>query len=406
MSEYTKYAAVILDAALDKTLDYGIPDSLLGTIRRGVCVEVPVRGRQRKGYVFDLKDKPHFHRVLPISRILIDEELISDELFKLALWIARYYHVPIVQILKIMLPVSIRKNIQPKQQLFVMRSQTKEQLRGHCEVIRLKFPAQAAVIDEMLQVKKEISLSELLEKTKGSRSPIDSLVKKGYLLMNSMRLDRSPLVNEQYFLTKPKTLNGNQSLALAKINDSLEQRRFEAHLLHGVTGSGKTEVYLQAISKALSLGQRVIMLVPEISLTEQTIERFRSRFEEHLAILHHRISHGERFEAWHQIRRGEAQIVIGARSAIFSPVPNLGLIIIDEEHEQSYKQSEESPCYHARDVAVMRGKMTNSTVVLGSATPSLESYYNAQTGKYTLSTLSQRADAASLAKVHIVDMQK
>ena len=406
MPEYTKYAAVILDAALDKTLDYAIPNSLLDQVKRGVCVEVPLRGHQRKGYIFELKDKPDFERVLPISRIVINEALISEELFRLAIWIARYYHVPIPQTLKLMLPVSIRKNIQPRQQLFVTRNQTKEQLREYCEKIRIKFPAQAAVIDEMLLVKKGILLSEILEKTQGSRSPIDSLVKKGYLLINRVLFDCSPLVNEQYFLTKPKTLNNSQNHALAKINDSLEHRRFETHLLHGITGSGKTEVYLQAIDKALSLGQSVIMLVPEISLTQQTIERFRSRFEQRLAILHHRISHGERFETWHQIRRGEAHIVIGARSAIFSPLSNLGLIIIDEEHEQSYKQSEETPCYHARDVAVMRGKMNQATVILGSATPSLESYFNAQAGKYTLSTLAYRPDASSQPKVTIIDMKQ
>jgi primosomal protein N' (replication factor Y) len=404
--EFSKYAAVILDAAIDKILDYGIPDSLLGQIKKGVCVEVPVRGHPRKGYVFSVKDKPYFQRVLPIFRVLNNEELISEELFKLAVWVANYYHVPITQTLKLMLPISIRKNIQPKQQLYVMRNQTKEHLRKYCETLRLKLPAQAAVIDEMLQVKKGILLSELLEKTKGSRSPIDSLVKKGYLLMHNMRFDCSPLVNEKYFLNKPKILNGSQGLALAKINNSLENRSFETHLLHGVTGSGKTEVYLQAIDKALSLGQGVIMLVPEISLTEQTIERFRSRFEERLAILHYRISHGERFETWHQIRRGERRIVIGARSAIFSPVPNLGLIIIDEEHEQTYKQNEESPCYNARDVAVMRGKINHATVVLGSATPSLESYFNTQIGKYTLSTLSHRPDASLQPKVTLVDMKE
>ena len=156
-------------------------------------------------------------------------------------------------------------------------------------------------------------------------------------------------------------------------------KHFETHLLFGVTGSGKTEVYLQAIDKALKADKGTIMLVPEISLTAQTIERFRSRFKEKIAILHHRLSQGERNDEWHHIRRGKAKIVIGARSAIFSPVVNLGLIIVDEEHEQSYKQNDLSPCYQARDVAVMRGKLTQSTVILGSATPSLESYYNAQT---------------------------
>ena len=169
----------------------------------------------------------------------------------------------------------------------------------------------------------------------------------------------------------------------------------KTHLLFGITGSGKTEIYLQAIDKALELGKGTIMLVPEISLTGQTIERFRSRFEGKIAVLHHRLSQGERFDEWERIRRGDAQIVIGARSAVFSPVKNFALLIVDEEHDSSYKQTDESPCYHARDVAVMRGKMANAAVILGSATPSLESYYNAKEDKYVFSPLRLRADAAS-----------
>jgi primosomal protein N' (replication factor Y) len=177
-------------------------------------------------------------------------------------------------------------------------------------------------------------------------------------------------------------------------------------LLHGVTGSGKTEIYLQAIDTALKLNKGTIMLVPEISLTQQTIQRFKSRFAEKIAILHHRLSAGERRDEWHKIRDGQAKIVVGARSAIFSPVDNLGLIIVDEEHEQSYKQNDLSPSYQARDVAVMRGKLSESVVVLGSATPSLESYYNALNGKYVLSILHKRADIATLPDVKIVDMRK
>ncbi len=165
-------------------------------------------------------------------------------------------------------------------------------------------------------------------------------------------------------------------------------------------------MYIQAIDHALKLGKGTIMLVPEISLTAQTIQRFRSRFHEKIAILHSRLSHGERNDEWHKIRQGDAKIVIGARSALFSPVKDLGLIIVDEEHEQSYKQQDDAPSYQGRDVAVMRGKLSHSTVILGSATPSLESYYNAQKGKYILSVLTQRAEAASMPTVQIVDMKK
>ncbi|MBA3958303.1 MAG: primosomal protein N' [Parachlamydiaceae bacterium] len=402
---FPKYASVVLDLAIDKALDYGIPADMLAEAQCGTHVEIPVRGRLFPGYIIAIKDQPDFSPVKPIARILT-KELIPPSIFNLALWMAKYYCTPLRQVLKMMLPSSIRGNMQHKQQLFVMRAKTREELSELCVSLRNKSPAQAAVLDVMLQVSKGILLTELLEKTGGSRSPVDSLATKGALLVDIVRIDRSPLVDAEYLPTKPKTLNPDQAEALKKVIASLEQQRFDTHLLFGITGSGKTEVYLQAIEATLKRGKGVIMLVPEIALTTQTIERFRSRFEGLIAILHYRLSQGERCDEWHKIHRGEARIVIGARSAIFSPVNNLGLIIVDEEHETSYKQSDEMPCYHARDVAVMRAKQENCAVILGSATPSLESYYNAQNGKYILSMLHSRADAASLPKVTIVDMKK
>jgi primosomal protein N' (replication factor Y) len=404
-SSFAKYAAIVLDVSIDKWLDYGLSSDQIVHAKRGIRVEVPVRGRLCQGYIMEIKEKTEVPHVKGIARILSETDLITEELFELALWMSRYYCAPLRQVFKAILPAIVRKETKHKQQWFVMRGKTREQLKTLCEQIRGKHPAQAEVLDVMLKVKKGILLSELLEKTQGSRSPIDTLAKKGYLILDIVRVNRSPLINEQYFQTKPKQLNEEQDAALKKMTATLQENRFETHLLHGVTGSGKTEVYLQAIDKALSLHRGVIMLVPEISLTAQTIERFRSRFEGKIAILHHQLSAGERFDEWHKIRRGEAEIVIGARSAIFSPVQNLGLIIVDEEHEHSYKQSEEAPCYHARDVAVMRGKMSEAAVILGSATPSLESYYNASTGKYTLSPLLKRADAAHLPTFTIIDMK-
>lgn len=213
------------------------------------------------------------------------------------------------------------------------------------------------------------------------------------------------LDEDEFFSTQPKTLNPEQIESLKSINENLHASRFATHLLYGVTGSGKTEVYLQAIQETLSLGKSALLLVPEIALTAQTIERFRARFGIKLAILHHRRSLGERTAAWEGLKSGEIKIAIGARSAVFSPIRNLGLIIIDEEHDSSYKQSEE-PAYHARDVAVMRGKMEQAVVVLGSATPSLESFYNAETGKYKLNVLSQRAASAKLPKMRIIDLKR
>lgn len=404
-AHFDKFASIILDVSIDKYLDYGIPAEYIPAIKRGMRVEVPVKGKLRTGYVYSIKDHADYPKVKPIARIISETELINDELFELSLWMAKYYCAPMRDILQMILPAIVRKEAKHKEQLFVMRAQTREQLKAHCEKIRNTHSAQADVLDVMLKVKKGILLSELLHETQGSRSPVDTLTKHGFLIVDVVRVDRSPLVNEEYFQTKPKVLNEEQSIALANIVKSLGDNRFESHLLYGVTGSGKTEVYLQAIDFALKQGKGAIMLVPEISLTAQTIERFRSRFEGKIAILHHRLSQGERFDEWHKIRRGDSQIVIGARSAVFSPVSNLGLIIVDEEHESSYKQSESPPCYHAREVAVMRGKLTNGTVILGTATPSLESFHNATLGKYTLNCLNKRADAASIPKFSIVDMK-
>ena len=229
--------------------------------------------------------------------------------------------------------------------------------------------------------------------------------------------------------TQPLPLNPAQATALEKIKGDQDVRRSEdqkpwkpevrpptsdppssVFLLHGVTGSGKTEVYLQALAHALEQGKGAIVLVPEISLTPQTVERFKARFSSGklqtlVAVLHSHLSAGERHDEWHKIRQGRARIVIGARSAIFAPVEPLGLIIVDEEHEHTYKQ-EEAPRYHARDVAIMRGQMENAVVVLGSATPSLESYYNCKKGKYTLLELPERVDNQKMPHVRVVDMRQ
>jgi primosomal protein N' (replication factor Y) len=403
---FVKYASVILELAIDKTLDYGITTQMLPHIRKGMLVEVKVRGTKRRAYIFDIKDKAEVAKVNGIENILYEEEVITEELFELALWMAKYYHTPLSSIIKSFLPGSIRKQIEPKQQLFITRVKSKEELKNHCIEIRNTFAHQALVLDFFLKASKGVFLSELLQELDISRSPIDTLVKKGYLKFEEVMIGKSPLMHEEYFQTKPKKLNSEQQEALEKIYHTLDLNTFQTHLIFGVTGSGKTEVYMQAISKALALGKSALMLVPEIALTTQTVERFRSRFPQDIAILHHRLSEGERYSEWHKIRAGQVKIVIGARSAVFCPLANLGLIIVDEEHENSYKQTDDNPHYHARDVAVMRGYLQKACVVLGSATPSLESFYNAQQKKYILSPLMNRAGKAQMPKVAIVDMKK
>ena len=403
---FVKYASIIPDLFIDKLFDYGLTEQLAQEARKGMRVEIPIRGQLRTGTIYEIKEQPSTPRVKPVHRLLIEAGSLTDELFELAVWMSEYYCTPLRDVFQILLPSAVCKEGGHKQQLFAMRSKSREQLKEVCEQIRNKAPSQAAVLDLMLLAKKGMLLSELLEKSQCSRNAVDALVKKGLLSLETLRIDRSPLEQEEFFQTLPKTLNADQAAALDKIAASIEAGRFDTHLIHGITGSGKTEVYLQAIDRTLKLNKGAIMLVPEISLTAQTIERFRSRFEGKIAVFHHRLGEGERYDEWHKIRRGEARIAIGARSAVFTPMQNLGLIIVDEEHENSYKQHESMPCYHARDIAVMRGKITNSTVILGSATPSLESYYNGIKGKYTLSLLHSRPDSASLPSFTIVDMRK
>lgn len=402
--KFSSYASVLLDIAVDRLLEYGIPDNL--SLKKGMRVEVPVKGKVQTGYVVDVYSTKTFESVQPIQSVVSDDIFIGEDLFQLAEWMSLYYATNLRIILQKMLPLSVRNNVSPKQQFYVTRKLSKNKLGSICKDLRGKHPSQAEILDVLLKTKKGIFLSELLEKSGTSRSPIQSLINKGYIHLESVSVNNSFIVNQDYFKTKAKKLNDEQHEALQKIIKTLSEKKFETHLLFGITGSGKTEIYLQAIEKALSENLGTIMLVPEISLTEQTIERFKARFDESLAILHHRLSNGEKYDEWHRIKRGEAKIVIGARSALFSPVQNLGLIIVDEEHDHAYKQTEQRPCYHARDVAVMRGKLTNSAVILGSATPSLESYYNALSGKYVLSKLSVRAQQASLPKIMIIDMKR
>lgn len=402
---FVKYASIVLELAIGKMLDYGVTEEQAPHIKKGMLVEVAVRGKLRRGFVFSLKEKSDIKKVLPIHQLLSDQEVIDEELFELALWISKYYFSPLSSVLKCMLPSSIRRQIEPKEQLYVTRRASKEECRQLCEELRRSHPMQSTILDEMMHVQKGILLTELLEKTGLSRSPVDTLCKKGILDFEKVKIGTSFLLEEEYFTTKAKKLNEEQTLALHNITTSLTEGTFQAHLLHGVTGSGKTEVYLQAINKALALGKGALMLIPEIALTAQTVERFRGRFQEKIAILHHRLSDGERFFEWNKIKSGTARIVIGARSAIFSPIQNLGLIIVDEEHEHTYKQTEDTPCYHARDVAVMRAYLQKATVVLGSATPSMESYFNVEQEKYKLSLLSKRAETSHMPQIQIIDMK-
>ncbi|HEV3269429.1 MAG TPA: primosomal protein N' [Candidatus Rhabdochlamydia sp.] len=396
--------SVILDQAINMTLDYKVCLELIGHVYVGSRVKVPLQGSTRLATVIEIKQTTSVKKLREIIELL-DTPVLPKDLVSLAKWMAHYYCCPLRKVLQVILPPSVRKDTGAKQQLFIKPLLDKSRLKELCESLRLTSHTQAEVVSTLLQAPKGLLLSELMEKARVSRSPIDTLIKKNILSSSLITIDRSKLLEWEFFRTKPKSLNSEQVKALESIKHSLNTNKFQTHLLYGVTGSGKTEVYLQAIQHALEQGKSIIFLVPEIALTSQTIERLRSRFLQKLAILHYQLSVGEKRDAWHNIAANSTPIVIGARSAVFSPACRLGLIIVDEEHESSYKQAEESPRYHARDIAVMRAKLNQATVILGSATPSLESYQNTFLDKYHLNTLSKRADKAHLPQIQIIDMR-
>jgi primosomal protein N' (replication factor Y) len=399
-------AEVALEKALDRLLDYAVPADLAEQAIPGAMVEVPLRGRTVKGFIVSIKTSSPYGQLQPILRLSGHQALLPPDLVELADWIGRYYCCSARRVMKQMLPAPVRKEVGAKEQLFVSRARTREALAQIAAELRRRHPSQATVLDAILKVEKGLLLTDLLERAGVSRSPVDSLVKAGHLSMRLLEIDRSPLEEAEYILSGPKKLHPQQAQALEAIEKSLHGRAYGVHLILGITGSGKTEVYLQAMDAALKQGRGVILMVPEIALTGQLVERFRARFPDRAAILHHRLSDGERHDQWQKLRRGEYQVAIGARSVIYAPVHNLGLIIVDEEHESSYKSTEEMPCVHARDLAIVRGKGCAAAVVLGSATPSLESMTNALQGRYQLHRMTQRAEANQLPSVRMIDMRE
>ncbi|MFP4502681.1 MAG: primosomal protein N' [Candidatus Hydrogenedentota bacterium] len=271
-------------------------------------------------------------------------------------------------------------------------------------VLARRAPKQAAVYFDLLHHDSECAATALYEKHRVNATVLRALEEKGLIAREEREYYRRPGSAPDTGAGTKHTLNDEQQAAYTAIVSAMTKRQFQAFLMKGITGSGKTEVYLQAIEAVLALGRQAIMLIPEISLTPQTVGRLQGRFGEAVAVLHSGLSGGERYDEWRRAQRGEVRIVVGARSAIFAPLPDVGLIIVDEEHDTSYKQAD-TPRYHARDVAIMRAKKSGAVCVLGSATPSIESYYNTQRGKSVLLTLEKRATNASLPKVQLVDMR-
>ena len=384
------YVSVAIDLALDRLFTYEVPVELLGRVCVGQLLRVPFHGRITRGFALALTETPPAFATKPVMAIEDESPFFSPALLKLVKWIASYTASPIEVVLKTAVPASVLKpSARPKELLFVEPTGSAAEITKH----------QSELLADIVRVGGGW-MQQLVREFKTSPSTLRTLAQKGCLSIAPRQSRRDPLAGRSVVPTRPLQLNDMQACALRQILESTNPV-----LLHGVTGSGKTEIYLQAIARLLEQGKGAIVLVPEIALTPQTVRRFAGRFGNQVAVLHSALSDGERYDEWHRIRTGEARVVVGPRSAIFAPVANLGLIVVDEEHDPSYKQ-DETPRYHARDVAVMRARFEGARIVLGSATPSLESWLNAQQKKYELASVPARVAGRSLPTVHLVNMQQ
>ncbi len=400
------FAQVIPDRAGDRMLDYRIPERLASCVAPGSRVRIPVRTRLLAGTVVSVSDTTAFQGVRDLHDVIGTQPLIRPHLLKLAHWLAEYYCCPLEAAMACVLPQAVRGGeVTPRMRRMVRAA--KPITPDDVESLARRAPRQAAALAALGEA--AVPVSELADTAGVPPAVFQALEKLGWAVIESAENARDPHGRDVFLPTEPLALSDAQGLALEAVNAAIaDPPSHRPILLHGVTGSGKTEVYLQAIQNAIDRGRSALVLVPEISLTPQTVERFKARFaarQNEVAVLHSHLSDGERHDEWHKVHRGQARIVIGARSAVFAPVDRLGVIIVDEEHEGSYKQ-EDAPRYHARDVAVLRAARENCAIVLGSATPSLESCRNARTGKYHIVRLDQRVDNRRMPVMRIVDMRR
>lgn len=397
----TIVAKIVFAEAPHGPYDYRIPDQLLGEVQAGMRVKVPLgkSNREMVGYciqIAEVKQSPD--SLKPVLETLDAEPLCTGKLLELMQWMSRYYIAPLGQVFEAAIPAGVRSGAGSKQRL-VLYPTEKSKNPVQSEHLTAK---QRYILEHLNNAGSGLTIEQLQQAASCSAAPIATLRAAGFIDAKQQRMyDDHPYRTPQ-FAGPPLALSVDQRQALAIVLDALNSQKQQTILLHGITGSGKTEVYMQAIHEVLSYGRQAIVLVPEISLTPQTRQRFVQRFGE-VSVLHSNMSPVERHFQWRKIATGEAPVVIGPRSAIFAPVPRLGLIILDEEHDASFKQ-DSLPRYHARDVALHRSFLEQIPLVLGSATPSLESWRRAQLGHYRLATLPRRIHNRPLPEVSIIDL--
>jgi primosomal protein N' (replication factor Y) len=400
-------------AGFDKVLHYNVPEPFQATTLVGSLVRVPIGRTLHLGVVGGLgppKDFP-VDRLKPIAGVVYPFPALTPDLLELAAWMATYYAAPMESVIEAMIPAAVRRGAKAKEQRFLsVAGKLSPEQRAELEK---RAPAQARLYALMEGQIRPQPKGLILARTGASAASVRALVDRGLLKEAVTRVERDAYTDQlghgELVASHPLRLNEEQEEAVASISKRLLESKFGVTLLHGVTGSGKTEVYLRAIQAALEAGGGVILLVPEVALTPQTVARLRSRLEaiapgHRCVVWHSHLSEGERLDGWLALASGEVRVAVGARSAVFAPVRDLSLVVVDEEHEPAYKQ-DELPRYHGRDVAVMRSRMCGAHCLLGSATPSLESHANTVSGRYALTCLTKRVDSQSLPSFTVVDMR-
>jgi len=403
------YADIIIDIThekVDKVFQYRVPLELEGDICVGDPVIVPFGkgNKERQGYVVGFSSTCNWdaEKIKEILRIADTQMSVETRMIALADFIKTHYGGTMIQALRTVLPIRKKENIKEERNMYLQQNldEVKEQL----EICKKKNQKARVRLLEALLQKSPLHYTQTLKELNLSASVVKSLEEVGVVKVTTMQVERNPIAQEQ-IERKCVEYTQEQRRAIQIICEEYKQGIRTTYLLHGITGSGKTEVYMEAMESVIADGKQVIVLIPEISLTYQTVRRFYQRFGNRISILNSRLSQGERYDQTMRAKRGEIDIMIGPRSALFTPFSNLGLIIIDEEHEGSYK-SEQMPKYHAREVAIYRAKIENASVILGSATPSVETYAKGQSGEYTLLTLENRVGSQTLPQAYIVDLME
>lgn len=409
-----KYADVIISINhkdVDRIFQYAVPDELEAAVTLGMRVLVPFGGGNKRyeGYVIGLADDTQYpkDKIKAVLAILDGFPVFTDAMLQLAKWMKEKYYTTLADCLQCIMPtgIALKNNIAVKdftiRKKYAYINEQKDNFEQLVREIISKNNQQSRVL-ELLMQENGLLLNEIKMSLGISSSPISTLEKNGFIRIEEVETRRD--VIDRNISAQPEiVLNGEQEQAVAHLKDMLYDEHKKPVLIHGVTGSGKTEIYMQLIEEVMKNGKQAIMLVPEIALTPQAIEVFTNRFAQNVTVTHSRLSLGERFDQWKKALDGQVSVMIGPRSAIFTPFKNLGIIIIDEEHENTYK-SETSPKYYVKEVAEKLGEITGALVVLGSATPSVSTYYEAQTGRLSLCVLKERVNK-QLPEIEVVDMR-